>query len=149
MAEINQIKKLREETGAGVMSCKKAIDQAKGDYQKAKQLIKKWGLLKAKEKSEGSANVGYITSYVHQDSRIGVLVELWCQTDFVARNSMFQKLAHEIALQIAAMNPKDLDELLEQQYIRDPSKTIEELINENIAVLKEKIRIGRFCRYEV
>src|SRR5438105_2855172 len=123
----DDVKRLREETGAGVMDCKRALDEAKGDFSKAKTLIKERGLAKAKEKADREAKEGVVEAYVHAGGRIGAMVELSSETDFVARNPDFRELAKEIAMQVAAMDPKDLDDLLEQAYIRDASKTINAL----------------------
>jgi elongation factor Ts len=145
----DHVKRLREETGAGVMDCKRALDEAKGDFEKAKALIKERGLAKAKEKSDREAREGVVEAYVHAGGRIGALVELSSETDFVARNADFRGLAKEIAMQIAAMDPKDLDELLDQTYIRDASKTIGELVTGIAATTGENVRVKRFKRFEL
>jgi elongation factor Ts len=145
----DHVKRLREETGAGVMDCKRALDEAKGDFEKAKGLIKERGLAKAKEKSDREANEGVVEAYVHAGGRIGAMVELSSETDFVARNPDFKGLAKEIAMQVAAMDPTNVDQLLEQPYIRDSSKTIGELVTGIAATTGENVRVKRFKRFEL
>ena len=145
----DHVKRLREETGAGVMDCKRALDEAKGDFEKAKALIKERGLAKAKEKSDRDAREGVVEAYVHAGGRIGAMVELSSETDFVARNPDFRGLAKEIAMQVAAMDPTDIDQLLGQPYIRDSSKTIGELVTGIAATTGENVRVKRFKRFEL
>jgi elongation factor Ts len=145
----DHVKRLREETGAGVMDCKRALDEAKGDFERAKALIKERGLAKAKEKSDREANEGVVEAYVHAGGRIGAMVELSSETDFVARNPDFKGLAREIAMQVAAMDPTNVDQLLEQPYIRDSSKTIGELVTGIAATTGENVRVKRFKRFEL
>ena len=145
----DDVKRLREETGAGVMDCKRALDEAKGDFQKAKVLIKERGLAKAKEKSDRDAREGVVEAYVHAGGRIGAMVELSSETDFVARNPDFKELAREIAMQVAAMDPTDVDQLLGQPYIRDASKTIGELVTGIASTTGENVRVKRFKRFEL
>ena len=145
----DHVKRLREETGAGVMDCKRALDEAKGDFERAKALIKERGLAKAKEKSDREANEGVVEAYVHAGGRIGAIVELSSETDFVARNPDFKGLAKEIAMQVAAMDPTTVDQLLEQPYIRDASKTIGELVTTIAASTGENVRVKRFKRFEL
>lgn len=142
------IKKLREETGAGVVDCKKALQEAEGDYDKAVELIKEKGVAIAKKKSDRETGAGIIESYIH-GNRVGVLLELRCETDFVVKSDPFQELAHELAMQIASMNPEDPEDLLEQEYVKDPEKKVEELITETITEVGENINVNRFCRYEL
>ncbi len=145
----DDVKRLREETGAGVMDCKRALDEAKGDFDKAKGLIKERGLAKAKEKADREAKEGVVEAYVHAGGRIGAMVELSSETDFVARNPDFRGLAKEIAMQVAAMDPTNVDQLLEQPYIRDSSKTIGELVTTIAASTGENVRVKRFKRFEL
>jgi len=140
------VKNLREATGAGVMECKKALEDSAGDFNEAIQLIKKSGFSKAEKKSERQTSAGLIVAYVH-NNRVGVLLEINCETDFVARLENFRDLGSNIAMQIAAMDPKNIDELLVQPYIRDESITIGELIKSAIAKIGENIQVARFCRY--
>jgi elongation factor Ts len=143
-----EVKKLREETGAGVMDCKRALDEASGDYEKAKLLIAEKGLAKAEKKESRETGAGYLEAYLHA-GRIGVLLEMRCETDFVARHSDFKELSHELAMQIAAMNPESVETLLDQPYIKDDSVNIGDMIKSSIAKLGENIKVARFCRYQV
>jgi elongation factor Ts len=152
------IKELREITGAGIMECKKALDDAVGDLTRAQQLIKERGLALAEKKAGREAGQGLIDSYVHA-GRIGAMIELNCETDFVARTDDFKTLAREIAMQVAATNPSRISSqetstdgdvpLLDQPYIRDASKTVADLVNETIAKVRENIVVRRFCRFEL
>jgi elongation factor Ts len=145
----DDVKRLREETGAGVMDCKRALDETKGDFEKAKLLIKERGLEKAKSKEDREAKEGVVEAYIHAGGRIGAMVELSSETDFVARNADFRGLAREIAMQVAAMAPKDVDELLGQAYIRDASKTVGELVTGIAATTGENVRVRRFMRFQL
>lgn len=142
------VKKLREETGAGVMDAQKALAEARGDFEKAKKIIQKSGAMKAAKKAERKTGAGWIEDYVH-DGKIGVLLEMAAETDFVTKNEEFRNLAHELVLQIAAMNPKDEKALLKQEYIKDPSIIVGDLVQAAIAKIGENIIIKRFVRYEV
>lgn len=146
---IARVKKLREETGAGVMVCKRALEEAGGDFEKAKEIVRQQGLEKAEEKKERETRQGWVATYTHATGRIGVVVELLCETDFVARNPEFQRLAQELCLQVAAMKPKNRTALLKQEYIREPGKTIGELIKEAISRFGENIRVGKIKRVEI
>ena len=158
------IKDLREKTGAGIMDCKKALTEAKGDVEKAIQLLNERGIALAEKKSDRVAEQGLIEAYVHLGGTIGVLVEVNCETDFVARTDEFKDLAHNLALQVAAMCPECVSEeemskeadtdpktacLLLQPYIKDPTKTIQEVVTETIAKVGENIKIRRFVRFEL
>jgi elongation factor Ts len=143
-----QIQKLRELTGAGIMECKKALEEAAGDFDKAKVIIHESGLIRAEKKGERATGAGVLHSYIHNE-RVGVLLELRCETDFVARNESFRELAHNLVMHIAAMNPISSKELMAQNYIKDESLTIELLIKSAIAKLGENIKVERFCRYEI
>lgn len=143
-----QIKELREKTQAGFSDCKMALEEAGGDMKVAEEILRKKGFEKAAKKSDRETKSGLVESYVH-GGRIGVLVSLLCETDFVARTDEFKALAHEIALQVSSMDPKDVTALLKQEYIRDSSKTIEDLVKETIAKVGENIQIGEFKRSEI
>ena len=145
--DAKEIQRLREETNAGVMDCKRALEDAGGDYEKAKALLHERGLEKAAKKSEREAKEGVIASYIHAGGRIGALVELASETDFVARGDEFQKLAQEVAMQVAAMAPADLDDLLAQAYIRDSSKTIKDLVTAVAVKTGENVSVRRFQRF--
>ena len=142
------IKQLRGKTSAGVADVRSALEEASGDLKRAEEVLRKKGFEKAAKKGERATNAGLIESYVHQ-GRVGALVEVACETDFVARTDEFKTLTHEIAMQVASMNPKDKSALLEQEYIRDPSKTIQDLIKETISKLGENIIVARFSRFEL
>ena len=142
---LDLLKKLRAETSAGVSDCRQALEDAGGDYAKAKKLIMERSAAKAAKKADRETGAGLVESYVH-GGKVGVLVELRCETDFVARTDDFKQLAHEIALQIAAMNPKDVKVLLAGEYIRDPKVTIETLMKQTIGKLGENITVKKFCR---
>ncbi len=154
------IKELRERTSAGVMDCKKALDESNGDVDKAEQILKEQGIASAAKKAGRDTDQGLIETYIHSGGRIGAMVEVNCETDFVARTKEFSDLAHDIAMQIAAMNPSTLEEnntdaesdnssLLQQPFIKDPSKNIQELINETVGKLGENIRVRRFKRFSL
>ncbi len=143
---ITQIKKLREATNAGVMDCRKALEETKGDEKKAEALLKQWGIERSAKKADRETKSGLVESYVH-GGRVGVLVEVLCETDFVARTDDFKVLAHEVAMQIASMDPKDIKTLLKQEYIRDTKQTIESLVKQAIGKLGENIQVSRFTRF--
>lgn len=143
-----EVKKLRELTGAGVMDSKNALEDAGGDIDEAVKLIKKRGLVKADKIAGRELSAGLVDSYIHND-RVGVLIRVSCETDFVARSDPFRELVHNVAMQVAAMNPSGIDELMGQAYIKDGSETIEELIKGVIAKLGENIKFEEFTRYEV
>ncbi|OIP57660.1 MAG: translation elongation factor Ts [Candidatus Levybacteria bacterium CG2_30_37_29] len=149
MVNTNLIKELRDKTSAGIADCRVALEEANGDIKKATEILQKKGFEKAAKKSDRQTGEGLVESYIHQTGKVGVLISLLCETDFVARTDEFKTLAHEIAMQIAAMNPKDSKSLLSQEYIRDGSKTINDLIQETIAKLGENIKIGTFSRIQI
>lgn len=149
MVDIKLLKKLREETKAGIADCRKALEESKDDYKKALDFLKKHGMEKAEKKKDRTTSQGLIESYIHQNGKVGAMVEILCETDFVARTDEFKKLAHEIAMQIAAMNPKDVETLLKQEYIRDNSLTIEKLVKSTIGKLGENITIKKISRLEI
>jgi elongation factor Ts len=147
MTDIKIIKELREKTGAGVMDVKEALEKHAGDVEKAlKELMEKGAAIAAK-KQERTAGDGLIHSYIHAGGKIGSLIHIACETDFVAKTDDFKKLAHEIALQVAAGEHKDLQELLDDEYMRDPGKKISDLITEVTAKVGEKIELKNFCRF--
>lgn len=149
MVDIELLKKLRNGTLAGIADCRIALEETKGNYEKAKEWIRSKGLERAAKKADRETSQGLIESYIHQNGRVGALVEVLCETDFVARTDVFKQLVHEICMQAAAMNPKDVPALLKQEYIRDNAKTIDDLIKEAIAKLGENIVVKRFTRYEL
>ena len=158
------IKEIREKTGAGVMDCRKALDEAGGNMDKACEILIQRGIALAEKKSDRAAEQGVVEAYIHSGGKIGVLVEVNCETDFVARTDQFKELAHDIALQIAAMSPQFISEeetaqekdcdpktvcLLSQPFIKDPTKTIQDVITETIAKVGENIKVRRFTRFEL
>ena len=147
--KIEDIKKLREKTGAGVADCREALEDAKGDMRKAIELLRQKGLERAEKKSEREVKGGAVFSYVHHTGRIGSMVALACETDFVAKTEDFQKLGKELALHVAASGPRNIEELLGQEYVRDSSKKIEELIKEVIGKLGENIQVVDFKTLEI
>ena len=149
MVNIDLLKKLRNVTGVSLADCRKALEETKNDYKKALVWLKKAGLEKTVKKFDRETSQGLVESYIHQNGRVGALVEVMCETDFVARTDEFKHLVHEICMQVAAMNPKDVSALLKQEYIRDNSKIIESLIKEVIAKLGENIIVKRFQRFEI
>ncbi len=189
-----EVKELREKTGAGMMDCKKALQESNGDVEKATEYLRKKGLQKAEKKVGRQTKDGLIKAYIHPGSRLGVLVEINCETDFVARTDEFQNFANDVAMQVAAAKPlavsrEDLPAdlvskeediykaqakesgrpenvldriaqgkmekfyqescLLEQSFVKDPNKTIQDLLNEMIAKLGENMSIRRFIRFEL
>ncbi|MFC5532486.1 translation elongation factor Ts [Cohnella yongneupensis] len=188
------VKTLRERTGAGMLDCKKALEEANGDLTKAAELLREKGLSAAAKKGDRVATEGTVESYIHGGGRIGVLVEINCETDFVGKTEQFKSFARDIAMHIAAANPKflgreevsqaELDKekeilrnqalnegkpekivdkmvegrmnkfyeencLMEQAFVKDPDKTITQLLNEKVATIGEKISIRRFARFEL
>lgn len=151
MAKIttDQIKQLREKTKAGVMDCRKALEESAGDLKKAQQWLREKGIALAGKKADRQTPCGMLAVYTHADGRIVGVVELSCETDFVARCDEFKNLAHELAMQVAAMRPKNVEGLLKQPWIRDERRTIEELVKETIGRLGENIKIRRIARFEL
>ena len=144
-----QVKKLREETGAPVMEIRRALQEANGDESRAKEIIKEKGLEKVAKRTERETSQGLIESYIHSDARVGAMVHLACETDFVARTSEFKKLAKELAMQVAAMNSQTVEELLDQEYIRDPEKKVSDLVAEVAAKTGENVKVIRIARFSL
>ncbi len=158
------VKKLRELTSAGMLDCKKALEEAGGELEKAKEILRRRGVAMAERKAAQETRQGLVEAYIHPDGRLGALVELNCQTDFVARTDGFRALAHDLAMQVAATDPQHIAPeelpagsdgnpqelcLLAQPFIRDPSRTIQDLINDTIAKTGENIRVRRFARFHL
>ena len=158
------VKKLREETGAGVMDAKRALDEAEGNFEKAKAVLRERGMAAAAKRSERETGQGVVEAYIHGGVRIGVIVEVQCETDFLARTDGFRQLAKDVAMQIAAMNPLALtpeevpaehngtaeeNALLTQNFIKDGSRTIQQLVQDVVATTGENVRIARFSRFEL
>ncbi len=161
---VDDIKALREVTGAGIMDSKKALEEMDGDLKKAEEFLRHQGIASAAKKSNRATNQGVIESYIHSGGRIGAIIEINCETDFVARTDDFQGLANNLAMQIAAMSPTYVDEsdvpedeaadtsqdcLMQQPFIRDPSKTVQDMVNETVGRLGENIRVRRFNRFSL
>lgn len=149
MVDINALKKLRLETGISIAECRKALEETKGDIEKAKAWLKKQGIEKAEKKADREVSQGLVESYTHLNGKVGSMVVVLCETDFVARTEDFKHLCHEVAMQVAAMNPKDVDTLLKQEYIRDGSLTINDLVKQTVAKLGENIVVKEFKRFEI
>ncbi len=159
-----KIKKLRDQSRAGIMSCRNALIEADGDMEKALQILKQQSLLQVEKRAEHSTTQGIIETYVHAGGRIGAMIELNCETDFVARTDEFKELAHHLAMQVAALSPQFISEgevlegadiepqtacLLLQPYIKDTDKTVQDIIAEMIAKVGENIKVSRFARFEL
>lgn len=163
MVSTDVVKQLREETGAGVMDCKRALEDAAGDLERAKVLLRERGVAAAAKRSGRETGQGVVESYIHGDGRIGVIVEVNCETDFVARTETFRQLARDIAMQVAAMNPAAVElvdvpadepnpeerALLTQPFIKDGGSTVADLVQEAISQTGENIRVTRFARFEL
>jgi len=147
--DIKKLKTLREQTGVSLSLCKKALEESKENIDKAKKLLQQWGAEVLVKKSNNATQEGAIFSYVHHNKKIAALVEIVCQTDFVAKNKEFQNLGQEIAMQVASIPAKNIEELLNQEYIRNPSKKISDLINEAVLKFGENIKINRFLRWQI
>lgn len=145
----SDIAKLRAETGAGMMDCKNALEEAGGDFEKAGELLRKKGITKATKRAGKITAEGTVASYIHAGGKIGVLVEVNCETDFVARTDKFIALGKEIAMQVASMKPGTVDELMAQAYIRDAKLTIKDLVKSTAGIVGENIVIARFTRMAV
>ena len=147
--DVEKVKHLRESTGLSFNEIKKALDEAGGDETKAVEILKAQGVKMAEKKASRSVNEGVVASYVHSTKKLGSMVEVLCETDFVARSADFQELAKEIAMHIAAMKPGNVVELLEQSYVKNPDITVKDFINSHIAKLGENIQIGRFELFQI
>jgi len=158
------VRELRQRTSAGVMECKRALEEADGDFDRAMEILRQRGVALAEKKAHRQTSQGLVECYIHAGGRIGAMVEVNCETDFVARTDTFKALAHDLAMQVAATGPLSVSEedlpagaegepvemcLLRQPYIRDPSRTIQDLIAEAIAQTGENIRVRRFARFEL
>lgn len=161
---IEVIKELRARTSAGISDCKNALHKTQGNLEAAIEVLKQRGRVIAEKKAGRVAQEGLIESYIHHSGHVGVLLELNCETDFVANTDEFEQMAHDLAMQVAAMSPQflsaddlnaeeELDPkqvcLLEQPFIKEPSKTVQGIISEAIAKVGENIKIKRFNRYEI
>jgi len=146
---LEQIKKLRTKTKAGVMDCRQALEENSGDMKKAQEWLRKKGVSSAAKRVNRQTACGVVEAYSHTDGRIVAVVELCCETDFVARNDEFKKLAHELAMQVAAMKPKNISQLLKQPWIRDEKRTVDSLVKEVIGKIGENIVVRKIARFEL
>lgn len=158
------VKELREVSGAGIMECRKALEEAGGNIDKALSLLREGGMAKAEKRAGRETGQGMVEAYLHAGGRIGAMVEVNCESDFVGRTDEFRTLAHDLAMQVAATSPKYLDKdsvpageeadpaevcLLEQPFIKEPSKSVRDLISEAVSKTGENIRVRRFARFEL
>ena len=162
---VESIKELRAQTGAGIMDCKHALEETNGNVEQAEEILRQQGIAAAAKKASRSANQGLVESYIHSGGRIGALVEVNCETDFVARTPEFGEMAHDLAMQVAAMSPLYVDGddvpddqedvnpqeacLMQQPFIKDPTKTIQDVVNETVARLGEAVRVRKFARFSL
>lgn len=160
----DQVRELRERTSAGVMECKRALEEADGDIDRAMALLKERGAALAEKRAERETSQGLVESYIHAGGRIAAMVEINCETDFVARTEEFKDLAHDLSMQVAATNPLSVSEedlpagaegdpaelcLLRQPFIRDPSRTVDDVVKDVVGKTGENIRVRRFARFEL
>ena len=161
---VDQIRSLRELTGAGIMDCKKALEEAQGDLSRAEEVLRASGIAKAASKAGRDAREGIVEAYVHSGSRIGAMVELNCESDFVSRLSEFKDLAHQLALQVVGMRPEYVDKpdmdgddgrdpeqvcLLLQPFIKDDTKVVRDMVTDLAARVGENVVVRRFARFEL
>ena len=144
MSDLSKVKELRTRTGLSFSEVKKALDEAGGDMTGAMEALKAHGIAVAAKKSSREVKEGVVDAYIHATKKLGAMIEVLCETDFVARNIEFQKLAHELAMQVAAAKPGTVEDLLSQPFIKDQDITVQDFINQHIAKLGENIQIGRF-----
>ncbi|MDE5830648.1 MAG: translation elongation factor Ts [Clostridia bacterium] len=147
MVTANLVKELREKTGAGMMDCKKVLTETDGDMEKAAELLRERGITKAAKKSSRIAAEGIVTAYVSDDKKVGAVIEVNAETDFVAKNEEFKTFANNLAKQVAVNDPKDVEALLAEKYIEDENKTVSEVLTDKIATIGENMSIRRFVRF--
>ena len=161
---VETIKALRDLTGAGIMDSKRALEETGGDVEAARKILREKGIASAAKKASRDTNEGLVEAYIHSGGRVGAIVELNCETDFVARTDDMKDLAHNVAMQVAAMSPKYVREdeipddedgspqevcLLSQPFIRDNEQTVQDVVNETIAKVGENVRVRRFSRFSL
>lgn len=149
MSTLDLIRQLRERTKAGVSDCRQALDDCNGDIKEAEKWLREKGIRSAEKRAGRETKQGRVEAYSHGEGKIVAVIELQCETDFVARTDEFKNLAHELAMQVAAMNPKNIDELLAQPWIRDGNRNIEAMVKELSGKTGENIKLARFVRYEL
>ena len=148
MISASQVKDLREKTGAGMMDCKKVLTETDGDMEKAIELLRERGIAKAAKKSGRIAAEGLVEAYISEDGKVGAVVEVNSETDFVAKNEEFKNFVMSVAKQVVEKNPKDVEDLLAQESITEPGKTVKEVLTDKIAKIGENMNIRRFARFE-
>ncbi len=148
MITASQVKELREKTGAGMMDCKKVLTETNGDEEKAIELLRERGIAKAAKKSDRIAAEGLVETYISEDGKVGVVVEVNAETDFVAKNEDFRNFVEDVAKQVALKNPANVEELLAQPSIAEEGKTVQEVLTNKIATIGENMSIRRFERFE-
>ncbi len=148
MVTASQVMELRKKTGAGMMECKKALTEADGNEEKAIEILQKRGIMKAEKKAGRVAAEGLVASYISDDKKVGALVEVNSETDFVAQNAEFKDFVNDIAKQVALNNPSDVDALLAETSISDSTKTVKDVLTNKISKIGENLTIRRFVRYE-
>lgn len=146
---IELVKKIRAETGIGMMDVKAALEESNGNEAKAKEILKEKGFKRAEKKSDRMTSQGRVGTYTHTTGKIGVMVELLCETDFVAKHEDFVALTKDLCLQVAALNPENAEELSKQPFIKDGSKTVDELVKALVMKFGENIHLGRIARFEI
>ncbi|MCX6725769.1 MAG: translation elongation factor Ts [Candidatus Shapirobacteria bacterium] len=146
---LDEIKKLRVKTKAGIMDCRQALEASSGDFKKAEEWLREKGIKSADKRAQKATGAGLIETYTHGEGKIVGIIELGCETDFVARTAEFKELAHELAMQVAAMKPKNTKEFLAQVWIRDQGRKIEELVKELSGKTGENIKVNRVARFEL
>lgn len=147
--DIDKLKEIREETAAGVMDVKKALEDAEGSVERAKEILREQGIADAKTKSDRQTPEGLVHAYIHTGGSVGAMIEVNCETDFVARTDVFKGLVHDLAMQVASMSPDSVEDLMEQDFIKDSGVSIEELVKSVIAKTGENVVIRRFVRYSL
>lgn len=145
--DVTKLKQLREETGVSFSLCKKALEETDNNIEAAKKKLTEWGVKKAADKSDRTTSQGVIGSYVHHNKKVAALLELQTETDFVSGNDEFQKLAQELAMQAASVPAQNVEEFLTQPYIREPKKTVDDLIKDAVLKFGENIKIARMTRW--
>ena len=146
---IELVKKIRAEMGLGIMEIKAALEEADGDEKRAKEILKEKGFKKAEDKADREMHQGRVATYTHSTGKIGVMVEILCETDFVAKHEDFLGFTKDVCLQIAAMNPENVETLMKQEFVKDPSKTIDEMLKALISKFGENMKIGQMARFEI
>lgn len=146
---MDQIKQLREATGARILDCQKALQEADGDFDKAVSIVEAKGLARAEKSQDRETKVGYIATYTHNTGMVAAMVEILCETDFVAQNEEFRQMARDIAMQVTAMNAESVDDLLQQDFIKDPEKTVALVIKSLSGKIGEKMTLSRFQRFAI